>query len=63
MSLYDYQQSREIATKDYGFNSLIMAAMRNADDFNLAKLSSAFPETYFELKERYNAPGGKLKDD
>jgi hypothetical protein len=63
MSLHEYQESQEIDSKQYGFYSLIMAAMRQADDDNLIQLLTAFPETYNELKARYNAPGGKLEDD
>ena len=38
MSLYDYRESQEIDSKQYGFYSLIMATMRQADDINLDKL-------------------------
>lgn len=60
MSLYEYQQS-QVASMEYDFYSLIMAAMRNADSINLAKLNDVFPEVYHELKQRYNAPGGNIK--
>jgi len=62
MSLHEYQESIEIDSKDYTFYSLIMAAIRKADDGNLARLRMAFPETYNELKARYNAPGGLLEE-
>jgi hypothetical protein len=39
-----------------------MAAMRKADDTNLEKLKSVFPETLAELRARYNAPGGALNE-
>lgn len=42
------------------FYGLVMALMRWADDSNLAKLRSAWPEVYDELRQRYNAPGGLL---
>jgi len=58
MSLYDYQKSILINSEDYPFYALIMVAMRKADDANLAKLHTVFPEIYNELKARYNAPGG-----
>jgi len=60
MSLYDYKMSQTIGTKDFPFYALIMAAMRKADDNNLMRLQSAFPEVYRELKARYDAPGGSL---
>lgn len=37
-----------------------MAAMRKADTFNRAYLSTAFPQVWIELQDRYNAPGGIL---
>lgn len=63
MSFYDYQQSCEITKTSPPFYALIMAAMRKADTFNLAQLRAAFPETYREFDERYNAPGGILAGD
>ena len=39
---------------------VFMAAMRQADSVNAAKLREAFPETWAELDARYNAPGGIL---
>lgn len=63
MSLYDYQQSLDIAKNDPPFYALIMAALRKADSDNLDKLASAFPETVTELRRRYNAPGGQLPED
>jgi hypothetical protein len=63
MSLYDYEKSRDINLKDYSFTALIMAAMRKADDFNLAMLKAEFPDILNELKARYNAPGGKLEGE
>jgi hypothetical protein len=63
MSHYDYMKSREISKKDYPFYALIMAAMRQADTFNLEALKFAFPETFKELRARYSSPGGKLEED
>jgi hypothetical protein len=57
---FEYQESRTIAAQDYGFYSLIMAAMRQADDENKAKLQAMFPDVWDELQIRYNAPGGLL---
>jgi len=62
MSLYDYQQSKDLAYNNE-FYALLMAAMREADDDNLIKLYSAFPETFTELQARYNAPGGQLEGE
>lgn len=63
MSLYDYQKSQEIQVADYPFYALIMAAMRQADSFNIATLKAGFPEIYDEFEKRYNAPAGRLKND
>ncbi|EHI13186.1 hypothetical protein [Mycolicibacterium thermoresistibile] len=60
MSLYDYQVSQQISEGDPPFYALIMAAMRKADTFNMAKLQRAFPAVYAEVSARYNAPGGML---
>lgn len=63
MSLYDYRAAQEIVKTDPPFYALIMAAMRKADTFNLAKLRAAFPDTYAEVEARYNAPGAMLPSD
>lgn len=63
MSLYDYQISKEIEGRDHPFYALIMACMRKADDINIGKLKEMWPETYEELKARFNSPGGRLHDD
>jgi hypothetical protein len=60
MSRYDYKASQKIAAEDHPFYALIMAAMRQADTDNLAKLVAAFPGVADELQTRYNAPGGYL---
>lgn len=60
MSLYDYKVSQKISAKDYPFYALIMAAMRQADSRNIEMLKMSFPETWDELNQRYNAPGGLL---
>jgi len=60
VSLYDYQVSQQISEGDPPFYALIMAAMRKADTFNMAKLQRAFPAVYAEVSARYNAPGGML---
>ena len=60
MSLYDYQVSRKLTAVDPPFDSLIMAAIRKADNANARKLQQAFPRQYRELHERYDAPGGIL---
>ncbi len=63
MSLFDYLQSQEIAKHDFPFYALIMTAMRQADTSNLQLLKKAFPDTWKELSERYNAPGGLLQGE
>lgn len=60
MSRYDYQQSQEITAADPPFAALIMAAMRKADSTNSRLLAECFPDIYWELQQRYNAPGGYL---
>lgn len=60
MSLYDYMKSKEIAAKDYPFYAILMAAMRQADSINTAKLKGVWPEVWKELQDRYNAPHGIL---
>jgi hypothetical protein len=63
MSYFDYRASIEIRRRDLPFYGLIMAAFRQADSDNLEKLQQAFPETWAEFRERYNAPGGLLPGD
>lgn len=63
MSLFDYEQSKQIAAQDYSFYALIMAAMRQADTMNAFKLRAAFPEVWLELQTRYISPGGLLADE
>ena len=63
MSLHEYQKSREIASHEYPFYALIMAAIRQADTDNLTILQAVFPETYVEFWKRYNAPGGVLIEE
>jgi hypothetical protein len=63
VSYREYQASRMIAGQDYPFYALIMAAMRQADTGNMAKLRAAWPEVAAELQKRYNAPGGLLPDE
>ena len=60
MSLHEYEASKEISKSDPPFYALIMAAMRKADDKNLGRLRSLWPETWDELTARYEAPGGFL---
>ena len=56
----DYEMSNQIVVQDFPFYALIMAAMRQADTDNLAKLQRAWPDVYRELFGRHNAPGGLL---
>ena len=60
MSFHEYQTSKLIAAQDYPFYALIMAAMRQADTSNMAKLRAAWPGVADELQWRYDAPGGLL---
>jgi hypothetical protein len=63
VSHFDYQASKKIAMQDYPFHGIVMAAMRQADSKNLAKLKRAWPEVWADLDARYNAPGGLLDDE
>ena len=63
MSYQHYRQSIDVTAGNEipggpDFYSIIMAAIRRADDINLEKLSIAFPKQVEELRVRYNAPGG-----
>lgn len=58
--LHAYKQSKEISKSDPDFYALIFAAIRKADDFNLRRLESVFPDAVAEFRERYNAPGGRI---
>lgn len=63
MSLHEYRVSQEIELEDYPFYALIFSAMRQADDKNIEKLKSVFPEQWNELFERYNSSGGIVADE
>lgn len=63
MSQHEYEVSKYISLNDPPFYALIMAAMRQADTDNQIKLQQAFPDTWQELIDRYNAPGGVLESD
>lgn len=63
MSRHDYEESKQIHAAGHSFYGLLMAAMRNADTFNLAKLREAFPDVAAELQDRYDAPGGVLESE
>ena len=63
MSLFDYQRCIEMSKEDEPFYALIMAAMLKADSDNCFKLQRVFPETWRELRQRYNAPGGRLEGE
>ena len=65
MSIREYETSLKLEivalqSASNAFYSLIMSAMRCADDQNLEKLKRAFPEQWKELCARYNAPNGRL---
>lgn len=63
MSYHDYRQSQKIALGDYPFYALIMAAMRQADTDNAAKLKRTWPDVWDELQRRYHSPGGVLPEE
>lgn len=67
MSFYEYNMGLRldllINNGRVPFNSIIQAAMRNADSDNLERLKQGFPEQWADLQARYNAPGGVLPGD
>lgn len=62
-SRFEYEVARGLEAEDTPFFALIQAAMRRADTFNLIKLQDAFPGVWEEMLERYNTPGGHLKEE
>jgi len=62
VSLHEYEQSKVLASYDYPFYALLMAAIRKADTDNYRKFCDAWPEVVEELRERYDAPGGVVKE-
>lgn len=60
MAILDYLASKEIESRQYPLEGIIMAAMRKADTAYLGPLKTAFPSIWKELQDRYNAPGGIL---
>jgi len=63
MSLFDFKVACELNEKDVSFYGLIMAAMWKADDLNLDKLKTAFPDVWRELQIRYHSPGGLVEGE
>jgi hypothetical protein len=63
VTLHDYQASQQLGERDWPFYGLIMAAMRRADTVNAERLRRAFPTTYKEMRERYDAPRGLLRGE
>jgi hypothetical protein len=63
VSHYDYVRSIQIAIRNEPFYALVMAAMRQGDTDNVARLQLAFPAVYDELYARISAPGGMLPGD
>jgi hypothetical protein len=63
VSQHEYEVSKAISRSDPPFYALIMAALRQADHGNYARLCDAFPATARELVTRYNAPGGVLPQE
>jgi hypothetical protein len=56
-------ESLKLSAADPPFYALIMAAMRKADADNLFNLQRVFPWVWLELRDRYDAPGGKLGNE
>lgn len=62
MSYHEYLVSRELAGHA-PFYALLMAALRQADTENAAKIRRAWPDLAAEFEARYHAPGGVLPTD
>ena len=60
---YEYVVSQQLASADYPFYALIMAAMRRADSDNIEVLKDAWPDVWEELQARYRASGGLLEGE
>ncbi len=64
MSLRNYEQGKQLsrycAENDIEFYAVLQCAMRMADSYNVERLETAFPSTWKDLQDRYNAPGGML---
>ena len=60
MSLHEYQESAKVELAGHPFYAIIMTAMRQADSQNIERLRQAFPDTWEELRARYDSPGGVL---
>lgn len=64
MGYHDFIMALTLYAKDLSFQSLIMAAMLQAEEEETKqKLIKAFPELWQELQDRTKAPGGKLPTD
>ena len=72
MSIKEYEAGRRLElrameirneTGANEFYSLIQAAMRQADEWNMDALKAAFPGIAEDLQARYNAGGGILPSD
>lgn len=67
MSLYEYEQGRELELyclqHDIGFYAVIQCAFRMADADNRAALRLGFGAQFKELQQRYWAPGGRLEGE
>ena len=62
MGWFEYEQSKEIASKEYSWLSLLFALIRKSDSNNAQIIKENWPEHYEELVKRYNVPGGHIPD-
>lgn len=53
---WDQYQDARVLNSQHSFIALLMAAMKHADDANLAKLKEAFPDVYAEIVRRETGP-------
>lgn len=60
MGLIDYLNGMYLAYREHNFRALLIAAILRADNSNLQRLESAFPELVQETKKRIQSPGGAI---
>jgi hypothetical protein len=60
MNQYDFRDGILLSKQDNSFHTLLVAAFRKADDKNLRRLKTAFPEEFENYQLRYNAPNSGL---
>lgn len=60
MSYHEYRLSQLLEKEELPLATLIMVALKKADDESAEKLKKAFPDIWKDLRTREKAKGGKL---